>query len=130
MKSAASFLSGLLFAIGLGWSGMVQPQKVLGFLDVAGRWDPSLAFVMLGAVAVHGIAWRFLRRTRTVDSGARIDAPLLAGAAVFGAGWVIPETPSPMAKISPAKNATTLCLILIVLLPSASSPLPRACLSR
>jgi uncharacterized membrane protein YedE/YeeE len=87
--------AGLLFALGLGLSGMTDPTKVLGFLDVGGGWDPSLAFVMVGAIAVHfAFARRAVRRPMTLSGGpialptARaIDARLLVGAAVFGLGW-------------------------------------------
>lgn len=91
-----SLTSGLLFALGLGLSGMTQPSKVLGFLDVAGAWDPTLAFVMLGAVSVHALAARrttqpeakpVLAEHFRLPRKTRIDAPLVLGAAVFGLGW-------------------------------------------
>jgi uncharacterized membrane protein YedE/YeeE len=90
-----STLSGALFGIGLCVSGMTRPAKVLAFLDVTGRWDPSLAFVMLGAVAVHSIAYRIIRGRPTplyapeffVPSRRTIDFKLIAGAALFGIGW-------------------------------------------
>lgn len=86
---------GLLFAIGLAVSGMARPEKVVGFLDVLGDWDPSLAFVMLGAVSVYGFThWRLVRRRRpllaarfSLPTPGRIDGRLIAGAAVFGVGW-------------------------------------------
>lgn len=91
----AAFGSGALFALGLGIGGMTQPAKVLAFLDVAGRWDPSLAFVMAGAVGVYAAAFRLvLRRPRPVLSAAfaiptrrDLDTRLLVGAALFGIGW-------------------------------------------
>jgi uncharacterized membrane protein YedE/YeeE len=88
--------AGLLFALGLALSGMTQPARVLGFLDVAGDWDPTLAFVMLGALAVYAPAYRVITRTRArplaadafhVPAKARVDARLLVGSAVFGVGW-------------------------------------------
>lgn len=90
-----AFASGLLFGAGLLVGGMTDPHKVIGFLDVAGAWDPSLAFVMLGAVAVHFIAYRWVRgsaRPLFADEYAipklrRIDAKLVGGSAVFGVGW-------------------------------------------
>jgi len=94
---AVAFLAGLVFALGLGVSGMTQPPKVVAFLDVAGRWDPSLAFVMAGAIGVHlffarrakaGGAPRFAPRY-VLPSGAGVDRRLVAGAALFGAGWGI-----------------------------------------
>jgi uncharacterized membrane protein YedE/YeeE len=83
--------AGLLFAIGLGISGMTQPAKVSGFLDFFGHWDPSLAFVMGGAVGVYFVAYRLVRRLRGPGFAALpsmpIDARLVGGAALFGVGW-------------------------------------------
>ena len=94
-RSIAAALAGLVFGIGLGVSQMVNPAKVLAFLDIAGDWDPSLAFVMGGAVAVSAIGFHFiLRRPRPLlapefpaPSGSSIDSRLVGGAAVFGIGW-------------------------------------------
>ncbi|MCY1042600.1 YeeE/YedE family protein [Corallococcus sp. bb12-1] len=88
-------LCGVLFALGLGLGGMTQPEKVMGFLDVAGRWDPSLAMVMIGAVGVHAVFLRLiLRRPAPVlaprfptPSQTRVDRSLIVGAALFGVGW-------------------------------------------
>lgn len=90
-----SFCSGLLFAIGLAISGMTLPQKVLAFLDVTGDWDPSLALVMLSSAGVYFVLHRLvLRRDQplatsrfSLPTRQDIDAPLVAGAAMFGAGW-------------------------------------------
>jgi len=92
-----AFGAGLLFGLGLWVSGMADPAKVLGFLDVAGRWDPSLAFVMGGAVGVTAIAFPLvLRRGRPLFEGGfrlaelrHLDARLVAGSAIFGLGWGI-----------------------------------------
>ena len=97
MQALAGLVSGVLFGVGLALSGMTQPGKVIGFLDVAGAWDPSLAFVMAGAIAVFGPLYRLIRRYTmprfapgfVVHAGWPIDAPLLIGAAVFGVGWGI-----------------------------------------
>ncbi|MFT9257631.1 MAG: DUF6691 family protein [Acetobacter sp.] len=86
---------GLLFGMGLVLSGMVDPARVLGFLDLAGDWDPSLAFVLGGAVAVSFLGYRLSRHmTRPLCAGqfylptrTAIDARLVGGAAVFGIGW-------------------------------------------
>ena len=95
MRNGLSLIAGLLFGLGLCLSGMNEPSKVLGFLDLAGAWDPSLAFVMVGAIAVAAPAFALARR-RAVDwSGDRIDlptsrkidAPLALGALIFGVGW-------------------------------------------
>jgi uncharacterized membrane protein YedE/YeeE len=93
--NAAAFGAGALFAIGLAIAGMTKPSKVVGFLDVAGAWDPSLAFVMIGAIAVHFVAFRLVLRRRTplfdvtfhVPTRTDIDRRLLGGAALFGVGW-------------------------------------------
>lgn len=92
-----AFVSGLVFSIGLGISGMVKPSKVIGFLDFFGDWDPSLAFVMGGAVcvnlAVHFLIVRrreapvFDVRFHTPSPASKIDGKLLGGAAIFGVGW-------------------------------------------
>ncbi|MGK3995587.1 DUF6691 family protein [Sorangium sp. So ce1024] len=107
IQVALALASGALFAVGLGVSGMTQPSKVIGFLDVAGDWDPSLAFVMVGAISVHLLAYRLLRwqegRERAgaahaprfplladrmdVPTRTDLDARLFAGAALFGVGW-------------------------------------------
>ncbi len=84
------FAAGLLFAVGLGLAGMTVPAKVIAFLDVLGRWDPSLALVMGGAVAVYLPAVQWLRRSgrlRSLRAEGPIDLPLVLGAAMFGVGW-------------------------------------------
>lgn len=90
-----SLLAGIVFGLGLIVSGMANPAKVLGFLDVAGAWDPSLMLVMAGAVGVAFFALRVARRRPRSLLGAemrlpgaqRVDARLAAGAALFGVGW-------------------------------------------
>ena len=95
MYTAASFLAGLLFGVGLIVAGMANPEKVLGFLDPAGAWDPSLALVMAGAIAVASGAYALMRqKTRTLLGAPvrlpverAIDRPLVLGSLVFGVGW-------------------------------------------
>lgn len=95
MNRLSEFMIGLLFGLGLLLSGMTDPGKVIGFLDVAGRWDPSLAFVMGGAVAVGFFAFSLARRRTTaflggamsLPSARQIDTRLVVGALIFGAGW-------------------------------------------
>lgn len=89
MNALHAFGSGLLFGVGLWLSGMANPGKVLDFLDITGTWDPSLLLVMGGAVAVTLVAFRPLLRRKPIEFSKAIDAPLLAGAALFGAGWGI-----------------------------------------
>ncbi|SDS90715.1 DUF6691 family protein [Bradyrhizobium canariense] len=91
----ASFACGLIFGAGLLISGMTQPEKVLGFLDIFGAWDATLAFVMAGAVAVAAAGFALARRRGRPVLAAKyrwpdrndIDAPLVAGAVLFGIGW-------------------------------------------
>lgn len=94
-ESAAAFGAGLVFGIGLLLSGMADPARVLGFLDLAGRWDPSLALVMAGALAVGLPAFALARRRQcswlgadmALPSARHIDLRLVAGSLVFGIGW-------------------------------------------
>lgn len=84
------FGSGVLFAAGLALSGMTDPGKVLAFLDVAGAWDPTLAFVMGGAVGFHALWLRFARPAQARPSSMpvrNVDGRLVVGAALFGIGW-------------------------------------------
>ena len=93
----AAFLSGLIFGLGLLLAGMANPEKVLAFLDVAGAWDPSLALVMGGAIAVAVIPLNWARNNKQSLLGAPIqlpmkrelDARLIGGSLVFGIGWGI-----------------------------------------
>lgn len=95
MYRILDFFIGLLFGLGLLLSGMSDPAKVLAFLDLAGAWDPSLAFVMLGALALGLIAFALARRRSTsllgqpllLPSSRPVDAPLWVGAVLFGVGW-------------------------------------------
>jgi uncharacterized membrane protein YedE/YeeE len=97
MRLAAAYLIGLIFGLGIVISGMANPAKVLNFFDVAGSWDPSLAFVMGSALAVTFIGYRLilgrpgpLLEPRFSIPGTRtIDARLIGGAAAFGFGWGI-----------------------------------------
>jgi hypothetical protein len=90
----AAFVSGLVFAVGLVVAGMTDPAKVLGFLDFTGDWDPSLAFVMGGAILVYAPLYRVVTRRRSSWLGEfhlprrrDIDSRLVAGAVLFGLGW-------------------------------------------
>ena len=90
MKPLASALgAGFLFGIGLWVSGMANPKKVLGFLDVTGDWDASLMLVMGGAVAVTLAGFRFYKARFQLPTRKDIDLPLVAGSALFGIGWGI-----------------------------------------
>lgn len=95
MKNFISFLSGLIFSIGLGLSGMTQPHIVKGFLDIFGNWDPRLMGVMIGAIGVHAIAYRITmkRASPLLDTSFqlptkfKVDKRLTIGAIIFGLGW-------------------------------------------
>ena len=95
MRRLSEFLIGLLFGIGLLVSGMTNPAKVIGFLDIAGSWDPSLMFVMGGAVVIGFFGFRIAKGRReslfgrviSLNDSKSIDARLIVGAAIFGVGW-------------------------------------------
>lgn len=96
MSIALAALAGALFGAGLLLGGMTDPAKVIGFLDVSRSWDPSLAFVMGGAVAVYAVVFRVVRRRRAdpwfdvafhLPTRRDVDVGLVAGAAIFGVGW-------------------------------------------
>ena len=90
-------LSGILFGFGLILSGMTSPAKVKGFLDIFGKWNPSLALVMSGAIAVGFFVFRFAAKKTTAWNGEKMDLPtsnvidkrLVIGGVLFGAGWGI-----------------------------------------
>lgn len=95
MKNVTSLVVGFIFAVGLGLSGMTSPEKVIGFLDVFGNWDPSLMFVMMGAIGVHFFSYRLIRRRPSplltkdwdIPTKTEITKSLVAGAFIFGVGW-------------------------------------------
>jgi len=95
MKHISALLIGLVFGLGLVVSGMINPKKVLGFLDIFGDWDASLAFVMGGAVVVTFFGFRWIGRagkpwfdlTYKIPNLSQIDAKLISGAILFGIGW-------------------------------------------
>ncbi len=96
LSLASSMLAGALFGAGLLLSGMTQPAKIIGFLNPTSNWDPSLAFVMGGAVMVYSLVFRLIRRGRRtpwfdktfhLPTRSDLDLPLIGGAALFGVGW-------------------------------------------
>ncbi len=97
MRILSAFIVGLIFGVGIAVSGMINPAKVLNFFDIAGTWDPSLIFVMGGALVTTFIGYRLvLRRDKPVieekfqlPTASAIDARLIGGSAVFGIGWGI-----------------------------------------
>lgn len=125
MKQIFALLSGLVFGTGLIVSGMADPAKVLNFLDIFGTWDPSLAFVMGGAIAVTapGFAWLFRsRQTPYFDSTFRVptrndlEPKLLTGAAIFGVGWGLGGfCPGPALTALPLAASGTLIFVPFML---------------
>lgn len=109
MKNIFAFIFGGLFATGLMFSGMANPQKVLNFLDVFGTWDASLAFVMMGAIAVAFIPFQVLSKQQApktvfnepilLPKNTQLDTKLITGSAIFGIGWGL-------AGICPAPSLT------------------------
>ncbi|BCA92430.1 transporter [Vreelandella aquamarina] len=95
VKTAAGYIAGLLFGLGLAISGMTDPARVLGFLDIAGAWDPTLMFVLGAAVGTTFVGYRLVFARGTPLFSAKfqlptkqeLDAKLLGGAALFGVGW-------------------------------------------
>jgi uncharacterized protein len=95
IQIAVAFAVGVLFALGLVVSEMINPARVIGFLDVTGRWDPTLLLVMAGALAITLPSFPLiLRRTKpllatqfSLPTKSRIDSPLIFGAVIFGVGW-------------------------------------------
>ena len=96
-NNVAALVVGILFALGLGISGMTRPEKVFGFLDIFGKWDASLIFVMVGAVIIHFIAYRFIIQRKSplfspqwhLPTKKEITWPLVTGAFLFGLGWAL-----------------------------------------
>lgn len=95
LLALGSVSSGALFSLGLVLAGMTQPRKVIDFLDITGRWDPSLGFVILGAILVHLPAYRWIRHRPAplleaefkVSTVRTVDVRLILGAGIFGVGW-------------------------------------------
>lgn len=113
MGSVSAFVTGLLFGLGLAVSGMTHPQTVLGFLDVAGRWNPSLLFVLGGAVGVAAAGFHALRKRDKpvfadafiVTDATKVDRPLIVGSILFGIGWGIGGyCPGPAVALLAAPN--------------------------
>ncbi|WP_438345766.1 DUF6691 family protein [Methylorubrum populi] len=136
-KIVSAFAVGLLFGLGLLVSGMADPAKVLAFLDVTGRWDPSLAFVMAGAVAVSATGYFVARRRGRPLLASRLEIPtrrdldprLIAGAAVFGLGWglagLCPGPALTLLTVAPAQAVTFVAamvagMLAFRLLPAAA----------
>jgi uncharacterized membrane protein YedE/YeeE len=114
-RALVAALAGAIFGVGLLLSGMTDPAKVLGFLDFTGAWDPSLAFVMMGAIGVHALAYQVIRRRERplLDAGFHVplrcdlDGKLFVGAAIFGVGWGLGGFCPGPALVAAASGATS-----------------------
>ena len=123
-QNAVAAVSGVLFGVGLALGGMTQPRKVLGFLDLFGAWDPSLAFVMLGAISVHFVAYRVSRGSAApffadefaLPTRRNVDAQLVLGSAVFGVGWGLAGYCPGPAIVSLASGSRAVILFVSTLL--------------
>jgi uncharacterized membrane protein YedE/YeeE len=129
MRIIVALIAGLIFGFGLSVSQMINPAKVLAFLDLAGDWDPSLAFVMLGAVPIAGLGYRLARfrpaplcaSNYSGPSQSRIDARLIAGAILFGIGWgLVGYCPGPAIASLGAGNPATLLFVAAMLMGMAA----------
>ena len=97
MKNILTFIAGLAFGIGLIISGMTNPAKVIGFLDILGNWDPSLMFVMLGAIPISFIGFKFIEKKAStifneplhLPGKTHINTELIVGSLLFGSGWAL-----------------------------------------
>jgi uncharacterized membrane protein YedE/YeeE len=124
MSTVIALLSGLIFGLGLIASGMTDPAKVQGFLDLAGRWDPSLALVMGGAIGVGVFAFAAARRQAKAWSGERIEIPnskvidarLVGGGALFGAGWAVAGFCPGPAIVSLGAGQATAAIFIVAML--------------
>lgn len=121
MKLVVAALAGIVFSLGLGLGGMTQPEKIVGFLDVAGNWDPSLMFVMAGALGVYAITRPLILKRRAPvlapafppQGRAKPDRRLLTGAAIFGIGWGLAGfCPGPaFTSLASGENGTVLLFV-------------------
>ena len=124
MRLVSTYLIGLIFGVGIAISGMANPAKVLNFFDVAGTWDPSLIFVMGGAVLVMAVAWRIRARMAKPVFGEKFSLPdrsdldpkLVVGSALFGIGWGI-------AGLCPGPAVASLALSPAAVLPFVAAML-------
>ena len=125
MVNLVSFFSGLLFGLGLIVSGMADPQKVLNFLDFTGNWDPSLAFVMIGAIAIGLIGFSRAKKMKKswldapmqLPNATRIDWRLVLGSSLFGIGWGLAGVcPGPALVTLSAGMAPALIFVISMLI--------------
>ncbi|MEE2024948.1 DUF6691 family protein [Alkalimonas mucilaginosa] len=120
MQLIIAFVAGLLMSIGIAVSMMIDPAKVLAFLDLSGNWDPSLALVMAAALTVYSVGFRLVRGKPApllaekfqLPSATKLDKPILIGAAVFGLGWgLVGYCPGPALAALSAGSPATLAFV-------------------
>jgi len=118
--SAITFISGLLFAVGLGISGMTDPGKVTGFLNIAGNWNPALMFVMIGAIGFHSITYKLITKRKSpilaatfkIPTRKDIDSNLIVGSTMFGLGWgLLGYCPGPAVVSLVSPNSSLLIFV-------------------
>ncbi len=121
MPAVLIFGAGVLFAVGLALGGMTQPQKIIAFLDITGDWDPSLAWVMVGAMLTYGPLFRLVTRRKgpvfaslfQIPTRRDITPSLVAGAALFGIGWGLSGL-CPGPALASAPTAAPFILVFVV----------------
>jgi uncharacterized membrane protein YedE/YeeE len=124
-KNISALIAGVIFGLGLILSGMTDPKKVIGFLDIAGNWDPSLMLVMIGAIGVSYFAFRhakkrthsYLREEIQLPISQQIDKPLVLGAITFGIGWgLVGLCPGPALAVLTLGSYEVVLFVLAMLL--------------
>ena len=114
MKKILYFISGSIFGVGLIISGMSNPQKVLSFLDIFGDWDPSLMFVMIGAISITAIYFVIIKNKSTKLS---IDKKLIIGSLIFGTGWgLVGICPGPAIVVLGSANIKGVIFVIALLI--------------
>ena len=114
MKKFLYFISGSIFGVGLIISGMSNPQKVLSFLDIFGNWDPSLMFVMIGAISITAIYFTAIKKKSTKLS---IDKKLVVGSSIFGIGWgLVGVCPGPAIVVVGSANIKGIIFFIALLI--------------
>ena len=114
MKKFLYFISGSIFGVGLLISGMSNPQKVLSFLDIFGNWDPSLMFVMIGAISITAIYFTAIKKKSTKLS---IDKKLVVGSSIFGIGWgLVGVCPGPAIVVVGSANIKGIIFFIALLI--------------
>ena len=114
MKKFLYFISGSIFGVGLIFSGMSNPQKVLSFLDIFGNWDPSLIFVMIGAISITAIYFIFIKNKSIKLS---IDKKLVIGSSIFGIGWgLVGICPGPSIVVLGSANIKGIIFFIALLI--------------